>query len=135
LILAFFVPGVVYLADAVGTQTETIIIRGLSVGVPVRRIVGRELMTGALAGLALALLFYPVALVRWGQPDVALSVAISLFAACVVATVVGMALPWVFQRLGSDPAFGTAPISTVIQDLLSILIYFLVAAAVVSMGT
>jgi magnesium transporter len=134
LILAFFVPGVVYLADAVGTQTETIVIRGLSVGVPIGRVFVRELLTGALAGVALAVLFYPVAILRWGQPDVALSVALSLFTACVVATLVGMALPWLFQRLRSDPAFGTAPISTVIQDLLSILIYFLIAAALVSIG-
>ena len=31
---AFFMPGIVYLADAVGTQTETVIVRGLSLGVP-----------------------------------------------------------------------------------------------------
>jgi magnesium transporter len=32
-LLAFFIPGIVYLADAVGTQTEALVIRGLSVGV------------------------------------------------------------------------------------------------------
>jgi magnesium transporter len=36
-LLAFFVPAVVYMADAVGTQTEAVVIRGISVGVPVRR--------------------------------------------------------------------------------------------------
>src|SRR3989304_4648326 len=38
-ILAFFIPGIVYMADAVGTQTETLIVRGLSVGVPMSRVV------------------------------------------------------------------------------------------------
>jgi hypothetical protein len=38
-LLAFFIPGIVYMADAVGTQTETLIIRGLSVGVTVRQVV------------------------------------------------------------------------------------------------
>jgi magnesium transporter len=51
-ILAFFVPGIVYLADAVGTQTETLVIRGLSVGIPIARTVRRELITGALVGVA-----------------------------------------------------------------------------------
>jgi len=37
--LAFFIPGIVYLADAVGTQTETIVVRGLSVGVTMQRVV------------------------------------------------------------------------------------------------
>jgi magnesium transporter len=48
-LLAFFVPAVVYMADAVGTQTETVLIRGLSAGVPVRAVVHRELVTGAIA--------------------------------------------------------------------------------------
>jgi magnesium transporter len=37
-------------------------------------------------------------------------------------------LPWLFARLGYDPALGSGPLATVIQDVLSILIYFLVAA-------
>src|SRR6185503_17986463 len=51
-ILAFFVPGIVYLADAVGTQTETLVIRGMSLGIPVQRVFWRELVTGCLIGIA-----------------------------------------------------------------------------------
>jgi magnesium transporter len=43
ILLAFFVPGIVYLADAVGTQTETIVVRGLSLGVPIGKMISREL--------------------------------------------------------------------------------------------
>jgi magnesium transporter len=43
-LLAFLVLGIVYMANAVGTQTEALIIRGLSVGVPIRRILQRELI-------------------------------------------------------------------------------------------
>jgi magnesium transporter len=42
-----------------------------------------------------------------------------------------MLLPWLFSVSGRDPAFGSGPLATVIQDLLSILIYFAIAAAVV----
>jgi len=42
LLVAFFVPGIVYLADAVGTQTEALAIRGLSVGVGIRRVAARD---------------------------------------------------------------------------------------------
>ncbi|HEY9375731.1 MAG TPA: hypothetical protein VIQ02_01380 [Jiangellaceae bacterium] len=45
-LLAFFVPGIDNLADAVGTQAEALVIRGLSVGVPVTRILQREFVTG-----------------------------------------------------------------------------------------
>ena len=50
LLLAFFIPSIVYLADAVGTQTETIVVRGLSLGVPMNRMVSRELLSGLAIG-------------------------------------------------------------------------------------
>jgi magnesium transporter len=133
-ILAFFLPGVVYLADAVGTQTEALVIRGLSVGVPIGRVVFREVLTGLLMGVTLALAFALVALWRWGQPDVVLAVALSLLAACSIATLVATSLPWLLQRMRLDPAFGSGPLATVIQDLLSILLYFLIAVTIVAEG-
>ncbi len=129
--LAFFVPGVVYLADAVGTQTETVVVRGLSVGVALRRMLARELLTGVSVGLALALVAYLALWWRWGRGDLALAVSLSLAAACSLATAIAMALPWLFDRLGRDPAFGSGPLATVVQDLLSILLYFWIAAAIV----
>jgi magnesium transporter len=48
---------------------------------------------------------------------------VSVLAASTIATLVAMALPWLLNRLGRDPAFGSGPLATVIQDLLSILIY------------
>jgi magnesium transporter len=128
-LLAFFVPGVVYMADAVGTQTEALVIRGLSAGVHVRAMATRELLTGVIVGAVIAAAFLPFALFVWGDGTVAAAVAIALFASCTVATVVAMALPYALDRLGRDPAFGSGPLATVIQDLLSILIYFGVATA------
>jgi magnesium transporter len=130
-LLAFFVPGIVYLADAVGTQTETVVIRGLSVGVSLRHMAKPELFSGLLIGLALSSVFFPVALLRWGDSEVAMTVSLSLLAACSVATLIAMTLPWAIQRFGKDPAFGSGPLATVIQDLLSILIYFVIASYVV----
>ena len=129
--LAFFIPGIVYLADAVGTQTETVVVRGLSVGVKMRQMVRRELLAGLAIGLALAIVAGPLVWWGWGEVDIALCVAVSVFGACSTATVAAMTLPWLLDSLALDPAFGSGPLATVIQDLLSILIYFGVAAAVV----
>lgn len=131
LLVAFFIPGVVYLADAVGTQTETLVIRGLSVGVPIGRAIRRELVTGALIGILLAALTLPLAWLRWARPDVALAVALAVAAACATATLVAMVLPWLFARLGADPAYGSGPVATVIQDLVSVAVYLLLAVAIV----
>jgi magnesium transporter len=64
--------------------------------------------------------------------NVVLAVAIALFAACSTATLAAMFLPWLLQRAHLDPAFGSGPLATVIQDLLSLLIYFAVAGRMVS---
>ena len=129
-VLAFFIPGIVYMADAVGTQTETIVVRGLSVGVPMRRMVRREILTGLAIGLFLGLIAYPIVWWRWDDADLALAVGVALFGACSTATVAAMTLPWLFDTVGADPAFGSGPLATVLQDLLSILIYFTVAMSV-----
>lgn len=131
LLVALFVPAVVYMADAVGTQTETVVIRGLSVGVGLRQMARPELLSGLLMGLVLSSVFFPMAFFRWGDSEVAIAVSLSLFVACSVATVIAMALPWAIQRFGKDPAFGSGPLATVIQDLLSILTYFVIASYVV----
>jgi magnesium transporter len=131
LTLALFVPGVVYLADAVGTQTEALIIRGLSIGVGIREVAIRELVTGILAGVILGGLFLPIGLLIWGDAAVVTAVAIALAAACATANAVAMVLPGIFDRLAIDPAFGSGPLATVVQDLLSILIYLGVATLIV----
>jgi magnesium transporter len=128
--LAFFIPGIVYMADAVGTQTEALVIRGLSAGVQVRRVFRLEAATGLLVGLVIAVLAYPAVWSMLGSQPIALVVSLSLVAACTVATVVAMSLPVLMSRLGRDPAFGSGPLATVIQDLLSLVIYFAVATIV-----
>jgi magnesium transporter len=115
-----------YLADAVDTQTEALIIRGLSVGVSVRRVAVREFITGLLIGALIAIVVYPLTLALWGNPAVSLSVALALLGACTIATLIAMVLPWLLSLFRVDPAFGSGPLATVIQDILSILTYLLI---------
>jgi magnesium transporter len=131
-LLAFFLPAVVYMADAVGTQTETVVIRGMALGVSVREVFARELLTGLVIGALLGSAFFAFTLAVWHDAQVAAAVAISLAISCSIATVVAMALPYVFARLDRDPAFGSGPLATVIQDLLSIVAYFAVATLLVT---
>ena len=131
-LIAFFVPGVVYIADAVGTQTETLVIRGLSLGVGIRSVALREIATGGLLGLILASLAFPLVWVGWGDVEVATAVAVAMIAASALASCIAMVLPWTLLRLGKDPAYGAGPIATVIQDVLTVLIYFTTAAAIAS---
>jgi magnesium transporter len=129
--LALFIPGIVYMADAVGTQTETLVVRGLSVGVSIRSVLRRELLTGLLVGIALAGLLLPYLLLTQDDAAVAATVALALLASCSIATLVAMALPSLLHHLGRDPAFGSGPLATVIQDLLSLLVYLGIATTLI----
>ena len=130
-LIAFFVPAVVYMADAVGTQTETVLIRALAAGVSIRSIFARELVTGLVMGVVVGGVFFVFAVVGWGDDQVALAVALALVASCSIATLVAMALPAAFHRFGRDPAFGSGPLATVLQDLLSIAVYLAAVVALV----
>ena len=130
-LIAFFVPGVVYLADAIGTQTEALVIRGLSLGVGIRQVAGREIATGILLGLVLGVMSLVLVGVLWQDWSVALAVALALLAAASIATVIALVLPWLIDRLGKDPAFGSGPLATVLQDILTVTIYLVVASVLV----
>jgi magnesium transporter len=54
----------------------------------------------------------------------AVAVSASLFAASLTASLSGFALPWAIARGGHDPAYGSGPLATIVQDLLSLTIYF-----------
>ncbi len=97
-----------------------------------RAVFARELLTGLVIGALLGAAFFAFALAIWREADVAAAVGVSLAISCSIASVVAMALPHGLARLGRDPAFGSGPLATVIQDLLSIVAYFAVALLLVT---
>ena len=128
--IAFFVPGLVYIADAIGTQSETIAVRGLSLTRSgIGHLLAGELRTGMLIGATLGLLSFPPILVAFGDARLAGAVATAIFFAGSVAAAIGLLFPWMLARFRRDPAYGSGPVATVIQDVLSLLVYFAVLRA------
>ncbi|MCC7428085.1 MAG: magnesium transporter [Alphaproteobacteria bacterium] len=131
--IAFFIPAIIYLADAIGTQSEAVAVRGLSLteGASLGLLAG-ELGTGALLGAALALLSFLGVWTVFADARLAAAVALALAAAGTVAAAVGFLLPWAFHRSGFDPAHGSGPVGTVIQDVLSLAVYLAMVALLVA---
>jgi len=130
--IAFFVPGLVYLADAIGTQTEAVAVRGLSLShASLSSMVGNELRTGLLIGFTLGAVTFPLIWFAFGDMRLAAGVAIALFCAGGIATTIGLLLPWLLDKLGIDPAYGSGPLATIIQDVLSLTIYFVIVSSIV----
>jgi magnesium transporter len=133
--IAFFIPAIVYLTDAVGTQTEAIAVRGLSARHrPLGALLLNELVTGALIGLTLGVISFVGVWMVFGDATIGVGVGIALVAAGALASGIGLLLPWLLSRLGADPAFGAGPVGTILQDVLTIAIYFFVMTRVLGVA-
>ncbi len=129
LILATFIPLIVYMGDAVGTQMEAYMIRDLAIDRHLRFGV-YFLRQGAIVLLiagACGVLLTGAALLFYGSLMLALTLGISLAAAILSSLCTGLFFPFIFSRLHMDPADASGPIATIIQDLLSVAIYLWVA--------
>ncbi len=129
--LAYFVPVVAYIADSVGTQSEAITIRALAT-LKVNRLAYmlRELIVGLALGAILGVIGGIGAAFIGGSAKIGFVVAISLFAASTLASALAALIPIMFKALGKDPALGSGPLATALQDVISVLVYFLVAVLV-----
>ena len=123
--VAFFVPALVYIAGAIGTQAVSVSVRSLaSEDVQILPLLRDELVIGVGIGASLGILAAGAVLGFFGDQLLATAVGLAVLAGGTMSAVVGFGLPWVFQKLGSDPAMGSGPICTIIQDVASLFIYF-----------
>jgi magnesium transporter len=130
--LAFFLPLVVYMADAIGTQTETILVRRMVYGrVSLFAQLWREASLGLLIGLTIGGAAWVGLWLLDGRGHVALVVALTILCSSIVATLIASLLPWMLDRLNIDPAMASGPVATVLQDLLSVAIYLGIATAII----
>lgn len=130
LILAAFIPAVVYMADAVGVQTQTLFIRRLAIDrdFNFKKYLNREAVVGLALAAALSVLIVLFSLIFWKSAILSLILGVSFFFTIATAVAAAIALPWIFYILNHDPAIASGPFATVIRDILSILIYFAVAS-------
>lgn len=131
LLLAAFIPAIVYMADAVGSQTQMLFVRALAVdqNLKVKTYLFRESIVNALLGALLAVLIFIVSFMWVGSFEVSTILGLSIFLTVISTVFVAIALPWFFHLRGQDPAIASGPLSTVVHDLLSLFIYLLIASA------
>lgn len=130
--VAFFVPALVYIAGAIGTQAVSVAVRGLSGDdVALGGLLRDELIIGTAIGSTLGFVSAVMVLLAFGHIALSLAVGFAVLGGGVVSAIVGFGLPWAFHRFGSDPALGSGPICTIVQDVASLLIYFLLVSLLV----
>ena len=131
-ILVTFIPMLTDTGGNAGSQSSTLIIRGIAVGDITGRdipaVLWKELRVAALVGVALSAVNYlRLVLTYPGHEMVALTVALTMFCTVVMAKTIGGILPLVAKFFHADPAIMAAPLITTIVDALSLIIYFNIA--------
>lgn len=143
-ILTAFIPLIISSGGNSGSQTTTLIIRAMSLEqVKLKdwfRVLIREIASGLSLGLVLAMLGF-IAIFAWPAKPLEyqnnftlIGVTIGLTVMCIViwGTLIGSMLPFIFKRLGFDPASASAPFVATIVDVTGLIIYFTMASYVLS---
>jgi magnesium transporter len=129
--LAAFIPVIMGMGGNIGTQSSTIVVRGLATGrLNVRDIwsvVLKELCIGVILGLVYGALIGSVAQLRYSVEALAISVALAVISSMSVAALVGSLVPMAFARINIDPAVATGPFVTTAIDIISVFFYFKIA--------
>jgi magnesium transporter len=135
--LAFFIPLLIGTGGNAGAQTVTTIIRAIALGEIRRRdawkVFLREASTGLIIGLLLGGFAFGRALLWGAHMPLALTVSITVLVICSWSTTVGSLIPIVAKRFGLDPAVLSAPLITTLVDATGLVIYFLIAKAILKL--
>ena len=142
-VVPFFVPLITGMSGNVGIQCSTILVRGLSTGdistgarsEAVWREIGIGLLIGLIFGIGCGLVvsglnYFGVHQASSDTLALGATVSCGVFAACLTATILGSLAPFFFARFRIDPAVASGPIVTAFNDVISTLIFFLVARLV-----
>lgn len=136
LILAAFIPLIVYMADAVGTQMEAFVIRDFALyrRLSFGRYFFKQFQVIILMSLILGIMLIGAGFVIFWEITLPLVLGIAMVLSILSSVFTGLLIPYFFRKLKVDPANASGPIATIIQDLLSVMIYFLIATWVLGLS-
>ena len=137
-LLVTFIPMLTDTGGNAGSQSSTLIIRGMAVGeiepTDIFRVLWKELRVGMVVGMILSLVNYVQLVIRFpGNERICLTVVVSLFATVLLAKAAGSILPMAARLMRLDPDIMAAPLITTIVDAFSLVIYFQIACRLLSL--
>lgn len=138
-LLVTFIPMLTDTGGNAGSQSSTLIIRGMAVGEiepsDILQVIWKELRVGIVVGIILGLVNYIRLVIMYpGSEMICLTVVLSLFATVLLAKTIGCVLPIVAKVLKLDPAIMAAPLITTIVDAFSLVIYFQLACHLLNLA-
>ncbi len=130
-LLVSFIPMLMDTGGNCGSQSSTLIIRGIALSQirfqDIFRVVFKEFRISLIVGSVLAVTNGVRIMIQYQDPALALVIALSLIGTVVAAKLVGCMLPLLASKAHLDPAIMASPLITTLVDIFSILIYFNIA--------
>ena len=130
-IIAIFMPLLAGLGGNIGTQSITLIVRGLSTGQISLKSALHHMMRETAIGLLIGILFgVLVSVVTWGwQHSIGLGVVVglSMMINMMCATLIGTCTPFVLKKIKIDPAIASGPVIATTIDVVGLFVYFSLA--------
>ena len=133
--LAGFVPMLTGTGGNCGSQSSTLVIRGLAVGeielTDVIKVIWKEVRIAVCISVVLAVV-NGVRIILMGQGGVTMAFTIGATMACtiIIAKVVGCTLPLIAEKVGLDPAIMATPLISTLVDISTISVYFAIVSTV-----
>jgi len=135
-ILAAFIPVITGMGGNIGTQSSTIVVRGLATGrINIQdffKVVSKELAVGIILGLIYGVFIGVIAKIIFSAEifsvALAFSVGLAIICSMSMAALVGSMVPLALERLSIDPAVATGPFVTTSIDIVSVYCYFTIAS-------
>lgn len=133
MILASFIPMIMDTGGNSGSQSSTLVIRGLALGElkpnDLLKVLWKELCVSTIVGIILSFVnFLRIYYIEKAELLVSVTVSFTLFLTVILAKVVGGVLPIIAKRLKMDPAIMAGPLITTIVDAVALIIYFTTAS-------
>tara|TARA_B100001179_G_C18598530_1_gene408627 strand:+ start:484 stop:1848 length:1365 start_codon:yes stop_codon:yes gene_type:complete len=131
--LAAFIPVIIGMGGNIGTQSSTMIVRGLATGrVSIEnsvKILFKEIRVGLLLGILYGLLLGLFAIFQFidASPMIGIVVGLSICISMIIAATIGSLVPLILNRFEIDPAIATGPFVTTAIDIIGVAFYFIVA--------
>ena len=134
--LAAFIPVIMGMGGNIGTQSSTIVVRGIATGViniqDFYKVISKELAVGVILGVIYGLFIGLIARFAFASESFSLmlsvAVGLAIISSMSIAALVGSMVPLIFERLNIDPAVATGPIVTTSIDIVSVYCYFMIAS-------
>ncbi|MBN1169209.1 magnesium transporter [Candidatus Woesebacteria bacterium] len=130
ILLAGFIPLIAYIANAVGNQTQTLFIRDLATQgeIKIFKYSLKQVGISTLIAFFCSIVIYLFGTFIMGAQSVSFAVSIAIFIAILTATFFSLFIPFLLSKTKLDPAIGSGPFTTTLQDLISIVIYLITAS-------